>query len=177
MPPGQYHRVTMSTFIYALVDPRDGRIRYVGKANDPRLRLRRHVVGRNEGNRKAEWILELWSKGLRPKLRILEEVPHAEWQDAEKRWIAKLKPPLNSLDGGNGGGVPKQRYEAPIVTCAAPLIGISQSRWRVQWERVRFLRKLQGRGVLPKTLAEEQARWLWRLVRAERTRRATMEAR
>ena len=29
------------TYIYALVDPRDGRVRYVGKSNDPERRLRK----------------------------------------------------------------------------------------------------------------------------------------
>lgn len=32
-----------TTYIYGLVDPRDDCIRYVGKANDPRGRLSRHL--------------------------------------------------------------------------------------------------------------------------------------
>lgn len=30
-------------YIYSLIDPRDHRVRYVGKTNDVRTRLRNHV--------------------------------------------------------------------------------------------------------------------------------------
>ena len=37
-------RINGWTFIYALCDPRTGRVRYVGKADRPHARLREHLA-------------------------------------------------------------------------------------------------------------------------------------
>lgn len=92
------------TFIYALVDPRDGCVRYVGKADDPRWRLNRHVVARHETSRKAQWVCELWDSSLRPQLKVLEDVDALDWKTSERSWIALLKPDMNTMPGGQGGG-------------------------------------------------------------------------
>src|SRR5437588_12929858 len=54
--------------IYALVDPRSGKERYVGAAADPARRLDAHIRearGRCE-TAKCQWIRELDCEGLRP---------------------------------------------------------------------------------------------------------------
>ncbi|MGD8501166.1 MAG: GIY-YIG nuclease family protein [Phycisphaerales bacterium] len=93
------------TFIYALKDPRNSDIRYVGKSNYPERRFWQHLnMGQNVT--KTAWIDELAALGLKPELVILEEVDTAAWQDTERRWIAKGRqegwPLTNVSDGGEG---------------------------------------------------------------------------
>jgi hypothetical protein len=57
-------------FIYGLVDPRDGTIRYVGKGYDPKARTKQHLKA-SHNPRVNKWVSELREIGLRPKLKIL----------------------------------------------------------------------------------------------------------
>jgi hypothetical protein len=51
--------------IYALIDPRDDRIRYIGLTEYPDIRLKQHIQG--EGNiPKREWISGLHRLGGQP---------------------------------------------------------------------------------------------------------------
>lgn len=96
------------TYIYGLVDPRDGRVRYVGKANNPRVRLRAHIQYRNNGHnpRKGKWIDALLKIGISPSLVFLERVESHQWQSAEKFQIAFFRErglaDLNIHKGGDG---------------------------------------------------------------------------
>jgi hypothetical protein len=100
--------LTQTTFIYALIDPRDGRIRYVGKANNPQVRLRNHVKESRNGHsdHKARWVRLLLREGLYPKLSILEECSVSVWKERECYWIARLRSEgcnlVNAKDGGDG---------------------------------------------------------------------------
>lgn len=98
-----------TTFIYALKDPRDGEIRYVGKANRPKGRLSAHVSKarqrRGGGSRKDRWIWALLWMNLKPELVILEEVPKAGWCMAERRWVRKLQTEGSRLLNISEGGV------------------------------------------------------------------------
>ena len=78
------------TYIYALVDPRDNRFRYVGKADNPKLRFSRHMQPKRlqVKSHKNTWLRGVLSIGVLPDLVILECVPRTRWQDAEKYWIA-----------------------------------------------------------------------------------------
>lgn len=60
--------------IYVLIDPRDLEIRYVGKTNNPKERMRAHIsphVYMRHNNRKCIWTEELKSLGLRPIMQVL----------------------------------------------------------------------------------------------------------
>ena len=74
--------------IYALVDPRDNTVRYVGKTSDPSARLAQHIENTAGKGHKNVWVRDLKASGLRPTMEILERVPVAEWEAAERRWIA-----------------------------------------------------------------------------------------
>lgn len=99
------------TFIYALVDPRDRTIRYVGKSNTPYHRVQEHALASNTATNKQKqrWMQELSEAQLIPRVLILESVPLAGWETAEKRWIAHAKregwPIVNIQPGGNGSAV------------------------------------------------------------------------
>lgn len=75
-------------YIYGLVCPIDGGIRYIGKSIRPKERLQNHM---NDGGscHRTHWLRKLKSLGLRPDIQILEEVPECEvWQDRERYWIS-----------------------------------------------------------------------------------------
>lgn len=98
------------TRIYGLVDPRDGRTRYVGKTV---CRLQRRLNGHLQWAREhprachSPWIMELAALGLKPQIVLLEEVAVGTfWATREMFWIAeyrRLHPDLlNISDGGDG---------------------------------------------------------------------------
>lgn len=77
-----------TTFIYCLICPVDGLLRYVGKANNPAKRLKDHCLDFRcmDGN-KASWILTLRRRGLKPEMMIVDEVEIFDW----KFWEEALK--------------------------------------------------------------------------------------
>jgi hypothetical protein len=106
----QYDLSITHSYIYALVDPITGFVRYVGKSHNPKERLIDHV---RPGSLKAEtfknrWLRKILKAGKKPTLILLEKVSNSEWQDAERKWIAYYRtipgyPRLtNVMDGGEG---------------------------------------------------------------------------
>ena len=99
---------TKPASIYALKDPRDGAIRYVGYSVNPVNRLRGHIKNARlpgRGTHKACWIRSLISAGVEPQLHILEADAENP-QEAEIQWIARLLAEgcdlTNSTSGGDG---------------------------------------------------------------------------
>ena len=95
-----------TTFIYALKDPFTGTIRYIGKSDRPKERLREHLKDK-ERNHRTNWINSLGIIRSRPVLEVLDEVPKAEWEFWEKEWIRWARimmfPLTNSTEGGEAG--------------------------------------------------------------------------
>jgi len=105
---------TMLWYIYALIDPRNGTTRYVGRTINPNQRLKGHVYeGKNDrvlNPEKAAWIRELFTLGLQPEMQILETgqdlIGSGEylWSIAERNWIRTLREAdcdlLNRTEGG-----------------------------------------------------------------------------
>ena len=88
-------------FIYALKDPRDGNVRYVGRSFAPEKRYKAHL--REGGDtHKARWIKQLMDLKSQPELEILECVAASDWSEAERRWMAKYDNLTNSCSGGYG---------------------------------------------------------------------------
>ncbi len=105
--------------IYALIDPRDGRIRYVGKSVNPKKRLRAHLRDCPLARTHREcWLKGLVDAGLRPQLIILEECEEALWIEREQFWIAHQLAQgcdlTNRTIGGDGLRDPSDETRAKI---------------------------------------------------------------
>jgi hypothetical protein len=106
-----------TTFIYALIDPRDGQVKYIGKSNNPLQRLVNHYHDKNP-NKKLNWILHLRDLGLKPELLILDEVPFEKWKWWEsfyyqlmRTWSYELKNDEDPEHGGGGSYLTKEMRE------------------------------------------------------------------
>lgn len=98
------------THIYALVDPRDNQIRYIGKTvRKLQIRLRNHMTAADEGFETwvARWCHSLKRQGLTPEMPVIETVPPGDdWAESEKFWIAYFRflgaNLVNHAEGGQG---------------------------------------------------------------------------
>ena len=94
-----------TTFIYGLKE-KGGKIRYVGKSNNPRKRFKQHLNSKRENNSKSHknsWITHCKNNGIDIEMVILEEVEYDKWQDKEVYWISKYDNLTNHDQGGKGG--------------------------------------------------------------------------
>jgi group I intron endonuclease len=91
-----------NTFIYGLIDPRNDQVRYVGKSNNPQVRLLRHIKDAKAGGtcHRLSWIRGLLNLNLLPLLTVLEEVDVSVWGEREEYWIGKFDNLTNMIDGG-----------------------------------------------------------------------------
>jgi predicted GIY-YIG superfamily endonuclease len=67
-------------YLYALLDPRSGAIRYVGVSANVLQRYEQHCEpprGRRRRTYKEHWIASLAKRGLAPKIEVLGEFPSA----------------------------------------------------------------------------------------------------
>lgn len=114
--------------IYALVDPRTGDVRYVGKTSQKlRTRLRAHInrSAESRGARHcASWIASLSDIGIAPEIRALEQLPGPDWEEAEKRWIRFYRESgaqlVNMTEGGGShkGRLPTDEVRKKISQAA-----------------------------------------------------------
>jgi hypothetical protein len=90
--------------IYALVDPRDGCIRYIGKANSASDRFKGHLSAASKRKTPVyRWVRELFAAGMLPELKILLDSSQ-DWQADERRLISEHRISgklLNVADGGD----------------------------------------------------------------------------
>lgn len=96
-----------NTFIYALCEPGTRTVRYIGKANDPKRRLREHINRAARTNTHlGNWLRSLLSLGEKPSLVVLREVSTEQWELAEERYIRLARGIgmclTNATDGGDG---------------------------------------------------------------------------
>jgi hypothetical protein len=99
----------MTTFIYSLSDPITQEVRYIGKANNIKERVKHHmsINKKDDKTHRRNWIASLKEKGLKPIVDVVDEVQFSEWEFWEihyislyKSWGFKL---TNSQKGGNAG--------------------------------------------------------------------------
>lgn len=140
-------------YIYALREPDTHEVRYVGKTHDLNHRLKNHKNDKKD-TRKARWIQSLRKKGLEPELIVLAEVG-ADWQDAERYWIAYFRSIgadlTNHTDGGEGLHNPSDETRTKISEIRKSLLMDPQYReWFDTWvrspeRRARISTALRGR--------------------------------
>ena len=79
VPRGTLARQQGERAIYALVDPRDTTVRYVGvTSSDLSVRLTQHLR-RPTNSRTRQWFEELSAVGLQPEIHLLSAVQPDRW--------------------------------------------------------------------------------------------------
>jgi DNA-binding XRE family transcriptional regulator len=78
--------------VYALIDPRDNTIRYIGITTNTAVRLDQHLGDAGKKSEKGKWLTELKQSSLSPMLRVLETInttgdTRAIARDRERYWI------------------------------------------------------------------------------------------
>lgn len=93
------------TFIYSLNCPKTGRIRYIGKSDNPFKRFSFHLNQSGLGHtHKNNWIKALRAEGLVPTMEILDEVPNSDWGFWEQEYIRLFQALGFCLVNGTEGG-------------------------------------------------------------------------
>lgn len=96
-------------YIYAIKDPRDYQIRYIGKTVDIKRRFKNHMQPSYlKGNTyKNNWIKKILNEGLQPIFEVVEECSEDKWEERERFWISYYREIgfnlTNMCDGGEGG--------------------------------------------------------------------------
>ena len=100
----------MTVEIYALIDPRNNAIRYIGATCigiEKRLKYHLGEAKRHDGTHLWRWLRVLINLGLSPLATKLEAVSiESSWQERERYWIAHGRSRgwrlTNATDGGEG---------------------------------------------------------------------------
>lgn len=107
----------MEIYIYQLVDPRDGLIKYVGQTNNIKKRFSFHIspTSIKRKTRNSNWLNKLNILGLKPELDIIDIANNEDEADRlECFWIGYYKyiglKLNNGTNGGQGKGFRKQSY-------------------------------------------------------------------
>lgn len=106
-------------YIYALADPRNNQVRYVGKTNSPKKRLASHVYEihspSSTGKVKKSWLHDLVAEGVYPTMIILDIVSGDECRVQEQLWIDRLRQSgvelINEKPGSAGQNVVFERED------------------------------------------------------------------
>lgn len=114
----------MADYIYELLCPVQGVPRYVGKTNNPPMRLTTHINKARTGTTAhhcARWIRKLLAQGLQPTINVIYTVgPDESWQEAEQFFISLYReqghPLTNLTDGGDGfAGLPPEQMAMRVA--------------------------------------------------------------
>ena len=93
------------SYIYALIDPSDSLVRYIGKTIHPKTRLYGHLYESKKcKNYRSKWIKSLLNKGLKPTFKILKICPLSDFTFYESKFIKLYKSEklTNSDETGSG---------------------------------------------------------------------------
>lgn len=116
------------TVIYALKDPDTGDVRYIGKANDLKARIRVHrweAKSSTLQTRKVRWLRSLDGD---PIVKVLEVCTTENWAERERFWIKRFRRGgarlTNIADGGQTSPVEGRGHtEETKAKCRAAAIG------------------------------------------------------
>lgn len=171
--------------IYAMVDPRDNRVRYVGKAGDLKARRRQHthdlLTRRCRNPHLQHWFDQLGQEGYKPRFEVLQECTPGTLDACEREWIERGKAKgwnlCNIAPAGHGRGLAEDTrrklsehgrakwsdpaYVARWEQSQAKRWGVTVEEFKARREAKRLLRAERVQG--PRQPSKE---------RAERRRRA-----
>lgn len=112
----------MKYYIYALMDPITKRIRYIGKTNNLKRRIKDHIKDCDKigfWTPKNKWLMQLKANNLKPIIKPLLETTKEKSNEDEIRYIAKYKKILpdltNDTDGGDGYDWTGRKHEEESV--------------------------------------------------------------
>ena len=135
--------------IYVLLHPITKEIKYVGKTErDINLRLSEHIKDVSCSKIKTYkkyWIRSLLNQGLKPEIKIIDEVDEKEWGDWEQFYIDLFKSLgfklTNLADGGRGATSENNPARRPEVRKK-----ISEShKGQVAWNKGKNFEELYGK--------------------------------
>jgi len=98
---------TEIAYIYALLDPRNNEVRYIGKTTQPKNRLSGHIgecKNVKSLHYRAKWIISLLNKELQPIIKFLKICPLSDFVKYETEYIQLYKNDklINSDETGSG---------------------------------------------------------------------------
>jgi hypothetical protein len=113
----------LARIIYGLCDPRNGELRYVGVATNPKNRLSSHLsIRHNDKTYRANWLRSLRAAGAAPEQFEIERVSDDDWSECERFWIAYFRGLgcrlTNRTAGGEGGLHPSAETRAALSAAA-----------------------------------------------------------
>ena len=97
--------------IYALLDPRNNQVRYIGKTiRTLNQRLTNHICDAKSSryyNHNINWIKSLINDNILPEILLIDEIPETNsWEWLEQYWISQFKTwgfkLTNLTEGGDG---------------------------------------------------------------------------
>lgn len=93
-------------YIYALIDPRDESIRYIGKTINPKSRMSCHIseCKKSDRNYRLNWVRNLLSNGLHPKMKILKICSLSDFIQWESFYIEMYQSDLLTNGDTTGQG-------------------------------------------------------------------------
>lgn len=147
--PDQRAELDPTVSIYALIDPRDQSIRYIGKANDPAKRLASHLKDSLHRDTPVyRWIRKLASAGMAPEMEVIVVCKLDDWQTAERLAIEEARNAgirlLNVTAGGN------EPY-CSVTTRADNGRKVAASRDKRKWRLLRDLGSALKAGYVSET--------------------------
>lgn len=102
-------------YIYALIDPRNLEVRYIGKTNNPKERYYDHISTKAKylinPDKRRQWIIELKAINLKPIMSVLTPCPEGESELYEYRYYKLFKDACNLL---NAATISKETYQYDI---------------------------------------------------------------
>jgi hypothetical protein len=103
------------TYIYGLCEVgKEEEIRYVGKTNNPKVRIYSHLKRTDVNQNKVKWISDVLTSGSKIEMIILEKCSEENWKEREIYWISKFEKDgllLNKRSGGQCGKLYSITYE------------------------------------------------------------------